>query len=196
MRLGRSSSASLLLLAGSLAPGCGDDTASSGAPPSRVVAVAPNQSQRTSLADFCDNTARNAFRWPELDGPTPAPVRRWRWVNVWATWCRPCVEEMPRLAAFRQELRGDDIDVDLVFLSVDESSEVVARFRSEHATIPESVRIADPSTLAAWVPSLGLDAGATLPIHAFVDGTGSTRCVRTGAVGESDFDTVRSLLSH
>ena len=31
-----------------------------------------------------------------------------------------------------------------------------------------SARIADPSTLPQWVTSVGLDEGATLPIHVFV----------------------------
>ncbi len=71
----------------------------------------------------------------------PSHVRRW--VNVWATWCRPCVEEMPMLVEWKDRLRGDGIDVELLFVSADETDDDVAGFRREHPTVPESLRVAD-----------------------------------------------------
>ena len=38
-------------------------------------------------------------------------------LNVWATWCPPCVEEMPTLDALQAELGGDGFEV--VALSID-----------------------------------------------------------------------------
>lgn len=35
-------------------------------------------------------------------------------VNFWATWCAPCREEMPTLAALQDSLGGDDFEVVLV----------------------------------------------------------------------------------
>lgn len=32
-------------------------------------------------------------------------------VNFWATWCAPCREEMPQLAALQDEFGGDDFEV-------------------------------------------------------------------------------------
>ena len=51
-------------------------------------------------------------------------------VNVWATWCVPCREEMPTLDALQAELGGDDFEV--VALSIDRAgSQVVRRFYDE-----------------------------------------------------------------
>lgn len=33
---------------------------------------------------------------------------RWVVVNFWATWCGPCLEEIPDLVAFHEDRRGDD----------------------------------------------------------------------------------------
>ena len=51
-------------------------------------------------------------------------------VNVWATWCVPCREEMPTLDALQAELGGDRFEV--VALSIDGAGlPVVRRFYDE-----------------------------------------------------------------
>ncbi len=51
-------------------------------------------------------------------------------VNVWATWCVPCREEMPTLDALQAEIGGDNFEV--VALSIDRAgSPVVRRFYDE-----------------------------------------------------------------
>lgn len=42
-------------------------------------------------------------------------------VNIWATWCAPCEQEMPSLAALQSARGGDDFHV--IALSIDEVSE-------------------------------------------------------------------------
>ena len=71
---------------------------------------------------------------------------------------------------------------------------MVPKFRAEHPGVPESMHLADPKALAALVASLGLDPGAGLPIHVFVEPGARIRCVRAGAVTESHHATVMSLL--
>ncbi len=52
-------------------------------------------------------------------------------LNVWATWCVPCREEMPALARLQQKLGGPRFEV--VALSVDGGgAEAVKRFFAEH----------------------------------------------------------------
>lgn len=48
-------------------------------------------------------------------------------VNLWATWCPPCVEEMPALDNLQAQLGGDGFDV--IALSIDrEGTDVVLPF--------------------------------------------------------------------
>lgn len=42
-------------------------------------------------------------------------------LNVWATWCRPCVKEMPALERAYQELKAEGLEV--VAVSVDQTDE-------------------------------------------------------------------------
>ena len=51
-------------------------------------------------------------------------------VNFWATWCGPCVEEMPALNRLQSELGGDDFQV--VTISLDRSMDDVLGFFERH----------------------------------------------------------------
>jgi peroxiredoxin len=70
-------------------------------------------------------------------------------LNFWATWCPPCVEELPSLAQLHRATAGRR-DVALVTVSVDENAKVVREFLDRHRTVfgPFPVLI-DPSKKVA-----------------------------------------------
>jgi peroxiredoxin len=51
-------------------------------------------------------------------------------VNFWASWCPPCVDEMPSLEKIHQTLRDKGLDV--IGVSVDDDRDVIERFKKEH----------------------------------------------------------------
>lgn len=55
-------------------------------------------------------------------------------VNFWATWCGPCVEEMPALNELQAELGGDDFQVVTVSLdrSIDDAALFFERLELDH----------------------------------------------------------------
>jgi cytochrome c biogenesis protein CcmG, thiol:disulfide interchange protein DsbE len=68
-------------------------------------------------------------------------------LNFWATWCPPCVQEMPSLNQFQEELKGAGVVV--LAVSVDHNADAYKRFvqrfglrfetaRDEKADIPAS----------------------------------------------------------
>jgi thiol-disulfide isomerase/thioredoxin len=186
----------LIACSGSRGPeGVHEGAGAGSSPPPRVEAVASRRED--PAARFCDLAYRpgegRLLALPATEGPPP-PTQGWRWINVWATWCAPCVEELPRIVAWRTRLAQDGVPVDTYFVSVDASPEDIARFRAAHADVPESARLVDPGGLPALISALGLDPGATIPIHAIVDPEHRIRCVRTGSVGERDYETVRAIL--
>jgi len=168
----------------------------SGDPPSRVNGAKVAQ-KTTSTEAFCDVhfTADKApaFAWPAIAN-APNAASGWRWVNVWATWCKPCIEEMPRLVKWRDKLAAAGKKVDLAFVSIDETDDDVAAYRKEHADAPATLRMPDPKMRATWFKSLGLDGEPPIPVHVFVDAKGRTRCARAGGVREQDFGAVEKLL--
>lgn len=50
-------------------------------------------------------------------------------INFWATWCKPCLEEMPSIQKAQEILK----DKSIVFLfASDETAEQIEKFKSEH----------------------------------------------------------------
>ena len=153
--------------------------------------------KNVSTEAFCDvqfaGTSGPKFTLPKLVGGTLAEsAPTWRWINVWATWCKPCVEEIPRLAKWREEAGGK---YELAFISADEDEADLVEFRKAQPNTPASPRLAEPAKQADWYVSLGLDGGATLPIHIFVAPSGHVRCARTGGVRDTDRAAVDKVLA-
>src|SRR5690606_15889768 len=105
-----------VLCAAATLAACGDDTASAPAA-SRVVAVRAGESTRTPEA-FCDvlpePSSAPTFALPDLADAIEVPRGRWAWINVWATWCAPCVEEIPTLVEWQRRLTSEGAPVGLV----------------------------------------------------------------------------------
>jgi thiol-disulfide isomerase/thioredoxin len=165
----------------------------------RVNAVMAEKRPARTAAEFCDvqqpADAAPALSFPPLaPGQSPPATGSWRWVNVWATWCKPCVEEMPLLTRWQSALAGEGLRFDLVFLSVDESDDLVSAFRDKYPATPPSLRLERPDVLPPWLAELGIGEGAPIPIHLFVDPANRVRCVRAGSVKEQDLPAIRSVL--
>ena len=165
-------------------------------PATRFDAVAAAPTKEANTAEFCEARPNKPFAFPELDGPAPAPpLSGWRWINVWATWCGPCVEEMPLISSWETKLSAEGAQVDLQFLSVDDTADKVTTFRGTHPSTPESARIKSLDLLSPWLGSVGLDDSAVLPLHLFVNPKGDLTCVRMGSVGDADYEVVKAVLS-
>lgn len=59
-------------------------------------------------------------------------------VNFWATWCPPCVAEMPSLDRFRQMFAGRGVEV--LAISVDDDEKAYRNFLTQHKLRLKTVR--------------------------------------------------------
>ncbi len=60
-------------------------------------------------------------------------------LNLWATWCAPCVEELPSLLALQERMPG----IEVVAVSTDQDDQVYRRFLVKHNVNVLTVRDAD-----------------------------------------------------
>jgi thiol-disulfide isomerase/thioredoxin len=73
------------------------------------------------------------FDWTVLDlKDEPVQFSRFKgktvFLNIWATWCGPCVQEMPSIARLAEDPRLQGKGIEFVCVSTDDSSKTVRRF--------------------------------------------------------------------
>ncbi|MEP6608772.1 MAG: TlpA disulfide reductase family protein, partial [Burkholderiaceae bacterium] len=110
----------------------------------------------------------------------PQAISQWKggWlvVNFWATWCAPCVEEMPDLQRVQNEYIGRGVTI--VGLAIDNAT-AVKRFRDElKLQLPLLIASAAGTDLAR---ELGNASGA-LPYTVLVDPAGHVVRSKLGQV--------------
>jgi thiol-disulfide isomerase/thioredoxin len=111
-------------------------------------------------------------------------------INLWATWCGPCVEEMPALAALSKALAPDDIAV-LPLSSDRGGASVVQAFYQQHGIGGLPVLL-DPRSAAAH--AFGVQG---IPTSVIIDKQGRERARLEGAADWSTpgaIATVRKLI--
>jgi thiol-disulfide isomerase/thioredoxin len=81
-------------------------------------------------------------------------------VNFWATWCRPCIQEMPSIAALQTQMTGKNIEF---FFASDEEVEKIRKFIEHRKMASNFVRVENPE-------ALGIEA---LPKTFIFDGEGN-----------------------
>jgi thiol-disulfide isomerase/thioredoxin len=186
--------------------GCPEEKTEGGPAPSRFAAVkkANDPAAAKAAASFCEKTfPSGASRWtspPERPVPNGGVHRAssggWLWVNLWATWCGPCLRELPLLEQWRATLAKDGVPVRFEMWSVDEDAGALAKMLAGSPRFPGPVRwVRSPDDLPDLLNRLGVDQSSAIPIHALVDAQGNLRCVRVGAVPEAAYGTVRTLLA-
>ena len=84
-------------------------------------------------------------------------------LNIWATWCPPCVEEMPTLDALQAELGGPGFEV--VALSIDRAGpDVVRKFLNRIGVVYLELYVDE--TRMSYTALLAVGLPATLLIDA------------------------------
>lgn len=129
--------------------------------------------------------------------PTP-PAKHWTWVNLWAAWCGPCREEIPRLKRWEKELAGSSTPIAIAFLSLDDDERQAQKFLD--AQPPNGLRRSfwigeNEKERAAWLATFGLKESPNLPVQLLFNPAGELACIVGGAVDDGDFEAVKKYLA-
>lgn len=84
-------------------------------------------------------------------------------VNFWATWCAPCVEELP---FFEQIYRDYNDEVEMVFISLDDSENVETLVNPflKNSEITASVKLLDDPYSSEWIPLVDPHWDGAIPV--------------------------------
>lgn len=139
----------------------------------------PSAAESTAVANLFAQTL------PDL-ADKPQPLAQWRGkpllVNFWATWCAPCVEEMPELSALQTERGATSLRI--VGIGIDSPANIREFAKKIQVTYPLYIGGIGGSELSR---QLGNQAGG-LPFSVLIGADGN---VRKTYLGRLKLDEVR-----
>ncbi|HMD58787.1 MAG TPA: TlpA disulfide reductase family protein [Steroidobacteraceae bacterium] len=108
-------------------------------------------------------------------------------INFWATWCAPCLREIPLLNQLQQSYSGDKLQV--VGIAVDFRDSV--REYLKHTQINYVLLIGEQDGLEA-AAKFGMDL--VLPFSVFADGQGRIVAVKVGELHQAEADYILAAM--
>ncbi len=108
-------------------------------------------------------------------------------INFWATWCNPCIAEVPLLTEYQQEHKDDGLVV--LGLMTDQVTDAsLETFKSTYGLEYPVVRVQDREVYAAW------DNPSGLPTTFLYDRQGTLRKMHVGPLRRGMIDALLSEL--
>lgn len=86
-----------------------------------------------------------------------------RVINFWATWCAPCVKELPHFEALREKYAGRGVEVTLVSLDMPAFWEKRLPDFIEKRDIRTPVVVLDDPRQNDWIPKVSPDWSGAIP---------------------------------
>ena len=120
----------------------------------------------------CDNSSNDTIEIVDFDGlygKIDLSVDKTYVINFWATWCAPCVKELPYFEEVNKQSKDNNTEVILV--SLDFPSQIESKLKPylKKNKIKSRVILLDDSKINTWVPKVseGWDGGipATLIVN-------------------------------
>ena len=135
------------------------------------------ESERSVLEDY-------TWNWVDLEGK-PANLQSKKGkvivINVWATWCPPCVAELPGLATLYADYKDK---VEFAFVANDDQEKVLTFLEKKGYDLPVYFQVsAAPKALES----------GSIPVTYIIDKKGDVVVDKTGAANWNS-DKVRNLL--
>jgi len=109
-------------------------------------------------------------------------------VNFWATWCGPCVKELPYFEALHKAREAQKVKVLLITLDFTEQLETkVIPFLESHA-IKSEVQLLDESNPNKWIPRVSEGWSGAIPATLFVNANKKTRHFHEGSFKDGELE--------
>jgi peroxiredoxin len=163
--------------------------------PAPTTTTAPNDTADTLSDAETDAAAKLPATLPQFtlqdrDGK-PRTLADWKGhpvvVNYWATWCPPCVREIPLLSQLRKERAAQKLEV--IGIAVDFRDDVLKFAAEKHLDYP--LLIGEEEGLAA-VTAVGMEPA--FPFTLFADGKQRIVAMKVGELHRDDADLILDVL--
>ena len=171
-----------------------ENPAPPGAPAGPVTIVAPGEATGSESSSNDDSPEKLpevlAVNTAQFGGLLDKTLGKVAVVNIWATWCVPCVQEMPELIKFYQEADRDSIA--FLSLSIDRVEEIdgeIPKFQRAHE-VPFPVFVMNERNDEGMFKALRAQFRGGIPVTFIYDKTGKMVEMHEGVVTQSKLDGI------
>ncbi|WP_298237027.1 TlpA family protein disulfide reductase [uncultured Algibacter sp.] len=84
-------------------------------------------------------------------------------INFWATWCAPCVKELPHFEKLNQQYKKDNVEVILVSLDFPHLYESKLKPYIKEKNIQSKVIALDDLDMNSWIPQVNENWSGSIP---------------------------------
>ena len=90
-------------------------------------------------------------------------------INFWATWCKPCIKELPYFETLQDQLKTDKFDVLLV--SLDMEKEKAVQYAKKH-DLRSEVLYLDEVDFNTWIDQISPEWSGAIPATLLISPSG------------------------
>jgi len=95
-------------------------------------------------------------------------------INFWATWCKPCVQELPYFDALTNKYEGRKIKVVLVSLDFKRELPRLEKFVADHKVISQVLLLDEPD-YNSWIPLVDKSWSGAIPATLIINNKNGIR---------------------
>ena len=122
----------------------------------------------------CTNSSKNTIEivdFDELYSKIDLSVDKTYVINFWATWCAPCVKELPYFEEVNKKFK--DKNTEVILVSLDFPSQIESKLKPylKKNNIKSKVILLDDSKMNTWVPKVSEKWDGGIPATLIVNPT-------------------------
>ncbi len=132
---------------------------------------------------ICSAQQVEVIKYDQLKSLMHAPNGKVKVINFWATWCAPCIKEMPQFVAL-QEKAGAELEIILISLDFAEKVDKVSHF-VERKGLKSKVYLLDETDYNTWIDKVDKNWSGAIPATIFVGKSGKNQLLHEGEFEEN-----------
>ena len=113
-----------------------------------------------------------------------------RVINFWATWCKPCIEELPYFEAVNQDPEFDDFEVVLISLDFVEDLDTKVNNYIKKKSITSTVKLLDNVDYNSWIDKVDPSWSGAIPATLVINNSINKRIFYEKQFAESELESV------
>lgn len=91
-------------------------------------------------------------------------------INFWATWCKPCVEELPYIEQLHEDFSGEKLKIILVSLDFPQQIESHLLPFIKKEQLKSEVVVLTDGDVNTWIPQVEESWGGAIPVSVLYQG--------------------------